>query len=284
MINYLSYSFAQHALIATTLIALLTGLISPLIIGRKMAFAVHGTSELAFTGAVAGLMVLNNPVVGALVGAVILAVLISSLGEKKEERDSNIGVVLAFGLAIGVLLLSFYQGFATAATNILFGNIFGVSISEIIILVLLAVVSITVVTIIFRPLVFASLDANVALASGVNVKLLGYLFLLILSLTATEAAQIVGTLLVLSLTITPGAAAVRFANSLGATLLVSIIASLFSADLGLLLSLQFSNLKPSVLIAMISFAIYISSRIYEKYRNHKEQLKLNRDPTTTLNE
>lgn len=276
MFNYLSYPFAQHALIATTIIALLAGFISPLIIGRKMAFAVHGTSELAFTGAVAGLMVLNNPVVGALFGAIVLAVLIALMGDKKEERDSNIGVVLAFGLAIGVLLLSFYNGFATAATNILFGNIFGISTDEIILLVILAVVFIITILTVFRPLVFASLDPLVAAASGVKVGILGYLFLLILSLTATETAQIVGTLLVLSLTITPAASAVRIASSLKSTMIISVLLSLFSADAGVLLSLQFTNLKPSVLIALISFSIYVIVRILEKLRS-KPILELAKD-------
>ena len=92
-----------------------------------MAFAVHGTSELAFTGAAAGLLVTDNPIGGALVGALIVAIVIGALGVRERERDSAIGVILAFGLGIGVLLLGYYHGFATAATNILFGNIFGVS-------------------------------------------------------------------------------------------------------------------------------------------------------------
>jgi ABC-type Mn2+/Zn2+ transport system permease subunit len=100
-----------------------------------MSFAVHGTAELAFTGAAAGLIVADNPVAGALAGSLVVAALIAALGARPRERDSAIGAILAFGLGIGVLLLGFYQGFATAATNILFGNIFGVSGSQLLILV-----------------------------------------------------------------------------------------------------------------------------------------------------
>jgi zinc/manganese transport system permease protein len=123
----LAQPFAQHALVAAALVAVTCGLIAPLVVIGGMSFAVHGTAELAFTGAAVGLLIANNPVAGALAGSLVVAVLISTLGARPRERDSAIGAILAFGMGIGILLLGFYQGFATAATNILFGNIFGVS-------------------------------------------------------------------------------------------------------------------------------------------------------------
>ena len=101
----LQQPFAQHALLAAALVAVSCGLIGPFVVTRGMAFAVHGTTELAFTGAAAGLLVANNPVVGALVGAVVVAGLIALFGAGQRERDSAIGVILAFGMGIGVLLL-----------------------------------------------------------------------------------------------------------------------------------------------------------------------------------
>src|SRR5205809_6294743 len=98
---YLSQPFAQHALAAGTLVAITCGLISPFVVTRRMAFAVHGTSELAFTGAAAGLVVADNALAGALVGAVVVAALIGVLGVEEGERDSTIGVILAFGLGMG---------------------------------------------------------------------------------------------------------------------------------------------------------------------------------------
>ena len=103
-----------------------------------MAFAVHGTSELAFTGAVAGLLVADNPVVGALVGAVVVATLIGALGQEVSDRDSTIGVILAAGFGLGVLLLGYYHGYASEALNILFGNIFGISSGQILLLAVIA--------------------------------------------------------------------------------------------------------------------------------------------------
>ena len=196
---YLSQPFAQHALIAGALVASTCGLIAPFVVTRGMAFAVHGTSELAFTGAAAGLLVADNALAGALVGAVVVAIVIGVLGVRERERDSAIGVILAFGLGLGVYFLGRYHGFATAATNILFGNIFGVSNTQLLGLVAIGLVVLAVIVTIYRPLLFASVDPEVAAARGVPVRLLGIVFLIVLAFTVTQAAQVVGTLLVLSL-------------------------------------------------------------------------------------
>jgi zinc/manganese transport system permease protein len=131
------------------------------------------------------------------------------LGSAERERNSAIGVILAFGLGVGVYLLSLYKGFATAATNILFGQIFGVSPGQIRLLTVIAIGVLIAMVVLYRPLLFASVDPELAKARGVRTRLVGLLFVYVLAITVTEAAQIVGTLLVLSLAITPAAAASR---------------------------------------------------------------------------
>jgi zinc/manganese transport system permease protein len=258
---YLQFGFAQHALEAAFLVAASCGLIGPFVISRSMAFAVHGTSELAFTGAVGGLLVGGNPLVGALVGAVVVAGLIGTMGRRPSERDSSIGVILAAGLGLGVYLLGFYHGFASEALNILFGNIFGVSTGQIVLLAGIALVVAVVMGVLWRPLLFASVDPDVALARGVRTGVLGLIFLFVLAITVTEAAQLVGTLLVLSLAITPAAAAQRLSASPTAVTGLSVLFAVVSAEGGLLLSFQFASVKPSVLIVAISFGIYAVSRL-----------------------
>ncbi len=105
----LAQPFAQHALLAAALVAVTGGLISPFVVTRGMSFAVHGTAELAFTGAAAGLLIANNPTAGALAGSLVVAGLIATLGARPRERDSAIGAILAFGMGIGILLLSYYR-------------------------------------------------------------------------------------------------------------------------------------------------------------------------------
>jgi zinc/manganese transport system permease protein len=256
----LEQPFAQHALLAAALVAVTCGLVGPFVVIRGMAFAVHGIAELAFTGAAAGLLIDDNPVAGALVGAVVVAALISAFGARQGERDSAIGVILAFGMGIGVLLLGFYQGFATAATNILFGDIFGVSGSQLVILTVICLIVMAVMGVCYRPLLFASVEADAAEARGVPVARLSLLFMVVLALSVTGAAQVVGTLLVLSLAITPAAAAQRLSASPLVIAALSIVFAVAAADGGLLASFQ-SNVKASVFITSVSFAIYVAARL-----------------------
>jgi zinc/manganese transport system permease protein len=257
---YLDQPFAQHALLAATIVAIACGLVGPFVVSRNLAFAVHGTSELAFTGAAAGLVIADNALVGALVGAVVVGGVIGALGVEERERDSTIGVILAFGLGLGVLFLSHYHGFATAATSILFGNIFGVSTGQLWLLLGLGVLVLAVLITIFRPLLFASVDPDGARARGVPVRALGIVFLLLLAVTVTEAAQVVGTLLVLSLAITPAASAQRLSASPLMVTGLSVLFALLAADGGILASLVATTTKPTVFVTSFSFAIYVIAR------------------------
>ena len=259
--SYLALPFAQHALIAGTLIALICGVLSPFVLIRQMAFAVHGAAELSFTGAAAGLVLLGDPVIGALCGSVVVAGLIGSLGDRPRERDSAIGVVLAGGLGLGILLLSQYQGFASAATSILFGDIFAISAGQIWLLVVLALAVLAGLSLLYRPLLFASVDPELAEASGVPTRLLGIAFLLLLAVTVTEAAQVVGTLLVLSLAIIPGAAAQRVASAPLAATAISVGIALVATDGGLLLALNGTTVPPTVFVTGISVSAYVVARL-----------------------
>jgi zinc/manganese transport system permease protein len=266
---YLSQPFAQHALLAVALVAVSAGLIAPFVVIRRLAFAVHGTSELAFTGAAAGLLVASNPVGGALIGSLVVASLIGWLGGR--DRDSTIGVILAFGLGLGVLLLSFYRGFATAATNILFGNILGISSGQLWLLLGLSLAAIVAMGILYRPLLFASVDPQVAMARGVPVRVLGLVFLYILAVTVTQAAQIVGTLLVLSLAITPAAAARQLSANPMVVMLVSIGLALVAGVGGLLASFALGTIKASVCIALLSFGLYMLCRLLRPPAGHRDE-------------
>jgi zinc/manganese transport system permease protein len=257
---YLDQPFAQHALAAGTLVAITSGLIGPFIVTRRMAFAVHGTAELSFTGAAAGLLVAADPVAGALTGSLVVATSIGVLGVRERERDAAIGIILAFGLGVGVYLLSLYHGFATEATNILFGQIFGVSTGQLLLLLGVALGVLVAMVVLYRPLFFASVDPEVAEARGVRVGLVGLLFLYVLALTVTEAAQIVGTLLVLSLAITPAAAAQRLSARPSVVTGLSVLFALLACDGGLIASLESNTVKASVFVTAFSFGIYVLAR------------------------
>lgn len=259
--DYLQFSFVQHALIAGALVAVICGLIGPFVITRRAAFAVHGTAELSFTGAAAGLVVADDAVAGALIGSIVVAAAIGLLAVRERERDSAIGVILAFGLGAGVWLLGKYHGFSNAATNILFGYIFGVSDDQIWLLLAVAGGVLVAMTVLYRPLLFASVDPDVAEARGVRGRLVGLAFLLVLAVTVTEAAQIVGTLLVLSLAITPAAAAQRLSARPAVVTGLSVLFALVASVGGLMASLETPSVKASVWITTISFGLYVVARL-----------------------
>jgi zinc/manganese transport system permease protein len=202
-----------------------------------------------------------NPVAGALVGSVVVAGLFGTLGNRPRERDSAIGVILAAGLALGVLLLSRYSGFATAATSILFGDLFGISTGDIVLLAVLAVVVLLVMSTIARPLLLASVDPDLAQARGVPTRLLGLAFLLCLCVTVSEAAQVVGTLLVLSLAITPAATARQLVLSPMKVGALSIVLVVAATDLGIVLALANPSVPPTVFVCALSFGAYLAARL-----------------------
>jgi zinc/manganese transport system permease protein len=262
--TYLQLPAVQHALIAATRVAIVSGLIGPFVITRRAAFAVHGVAELSFTGAVAGLLWANNAVLGALVGSLVVAAAIGVLGAREQERDSAIGVTLAFGLGVGVYLLSRSNGFARNAADILFGQIFGVSNGQLVLLLVVAGAVLFAMLALYRPLLFASVDPEVAEARGVPVRLAGLAFLFVLAVTVTEAAQIVGTLLVLSLAITPAAAAHRLSARPAVVAGLAVLFALLASDGGLLVSLtgmNRTNAPASAFITAISFAVYLLARL-----------------------
>lgn len=255
----LSFEFVVHALLAAAALGVVSGALAPLVVARKMAFAVHGTAELAFTGGAAALLLGVSIGLGALVGAVLAAILLAVLGQRDSERDSVIGVVLSFGLGIGVLLLFFHQGRTANKFSLLVGQIVGVGTTELALLAGCAVGVLLVLAVIYRPLLFASVDPDVATARGVPIRMLGPLFAVLVGVATALGVQTVGALLVLALMVTPGAAAARVtANPLLATLLAVIFAEVAVLG-GIVLSLA-PGVPISAFVTAISFVIYVVCR------------------------
>jgi zinc/manganese transport system permease protein len=203
--------------------------------------------------------------VGAVVGAVIAGLVFGALGLRRRERDSVIGVVLAFGLGLGVLLLGLYSGRASNKFGLLTGSIVSVDASNLWVLGGVAVVVLGTLAVIYRPLLFASTDPDVAVARGVPVRLLSPLFAVLVSLTTALAVPIVGAILVLSVTIIPGAAAARVTSSpLKATLLAVAIAEVALLG-GTVLSLA-PGLSISGYVATIAFVAYLACRVIGRTR------------------
>jgi zinc/manganese transport system permease protein len=254
--HLLRHDFVQQALVAAALLGLVAGLIGPFIVMRQMSFAVHGSSELSLTGAAFALLTGFEVGVGALVGSALAAALFGLLGQRARERDSVIGVVLAFGLGLAVLFIHLYPGRTGTSFALLTGQIVGVGYSGLAMLAAVCVLVIVVLTVCYRPLLFATVDPEVAAACGVPVRALGIVFAALVGVVAAQAVQIVGALLVMSLLIAPAAAAARVVTAPAAAIATSVLFAEFAAVGGIVLSLA-PGVPVSVFVATISFSIYL---------------------------
>lgn len=253
----LNVDFVQTALVASALLGIVSGIMAPLIVLRQMSFSVHGTSELALMGAAAALLFGLNVGVGAVVGSIIAAIVLALLG--MSQQDSAVGVVMSFGMGLSVLFIHLYPGKSSTAFALLTGQIVGVSHSSLGLLALIVAIVVLTVTLLWRPLLFASADPVIAASAGIKVRWMSILFAVLVGLTAAQSVQIVGALLVMALLITPGAAAVQITSSPVGAVLWSVLFAEVAAVGGLILSLA-PGLPVSVFVTSISFLIYLVCR------------------------
>lgn len=254
--HLLRHDFVQQALLAGVLLGLVAGLIGPFIVMRQMSFAVHGSAELSLTGAAFALLAGFEVGIGALVGSALAAALFGILGQRARERDSVIGVVLAFGLGLAVLFIHLYPGRTGTSFALLTGQIVGVGYSGLVMLAVVCALVMVVLGVCYRPLLFATVDPDVAAARGVPVRVLGIVFAALVGVVAAQAVQIVGALLVMSLLITPAAAAARVVSRPAAATVTSVLFAELAAVGGIVLSLA-PGVPVSVFVATISFLIYV---------------------------
>lgn len=257
--DLLSRTFVQQSLLALALLGVIGGLLGPMIVARQMSFAVHGAAELSFTGAAAALLAGVSVNLGGVIGAVLAAGVFGWLGSRARERDSVIGVVMAFGLGLGVLFLHLY-GRAGTGFALLTGQVVSVGTGGLVAVAITAAVVLAVLAVIYRPLLFASLDPRVATAAGVPMRTLSVVFAVLVGLAAAQGVQIIGALLVMSLLITPAAAAARLTASPTRQAMLSVVFALVASVGGLVLSLA-PELPVSVLVTSISFVIYVVCRL-----------------------
>lgn len=185
--HLLRHDFVQQALVAGVLLGLVAGLIGPFIVMRQMSFAVHGSAELSLTGAAFALLAGFEVGIGALVGSALAAALFGILGQRARERDSVIGVVLAFGLGLAVLFIHLYPGRTGTSFALLTGQIVGVGYSGLVMLAVVCALVMTVLGVCYRPLLFATVDPDVAAARGVPVRVLGVVFAALVGVVAAQA-------------------------------------------------------------------------------------------------
>lgn len=269
VINFENYGelipLVINSLWAGALLALIGGLVGVFVMHRELSFAVHGISELSFAGAAVFLLIGLDVVYGSVVGSFTAAAIIAILGERARDRNSIVAVLMPFGLGIGILALALYPGRAANKFGLLTGQIVAIDDPKLSAMITISIIVVAVLLVIWRPLSFASLDNDVAVARGVNSKLLGIVFIMLLGLAVAAAVQIVGALLVLALLVTPAAAALRLSTSQVMVPLLSVTFAMISMLGGTLLALG-GTLPISPYVTTISFFIYLVARVIAKVR------------------
>jgi len=253
------YTFMQHAFEAGTMVAIIAGIIGYFVVLRRSSFAAHGLSHAGFTGAAGAVLFGLNPIFGLFAFTMGGALLMATLGKHAANRDVQIGVVLAFMLGLGVLFISLYKGYATEAYSLLFGEILGISMTDVWITLIAGILVLAVFAVLYRPLLFTSLDEQVAEAKGVPIFGIGLAFMLLIAAATSIAVQVVGVLLIFSLMVTPAAAAQLLARRPVHGILISVLIALLSTWFGLFVSFYLPY-PVSFFITSATFLVYILVR------------------------
>ena len=261
------FHFMTNALIAGTIVAVTASAIGWFMVVRRQTFAGHTLSLIAFPGAAAAALAGAPVFVGYFVacGAGSLALAAVSGGEARSisQESAAIGSVQAFALGLGFLFVSLYHGLLTGLDSLLFGTFLGITDDQVLTLLVISVAVLVVLGTIARPLLFASVDADVARASGVPVAALSTGFLLLLGLAVAATSQITGALLVFALLVTPAATAQLITARPGVSLALSVAIGLLVTWLGLAIA-YFSIYPVGFYVTSLSFGLYVLVRLVRR--------------------
>jgi zinc/manganese transport system permease protein len=257
-IELLQQSFVENAFMAGTLIAIVSAIIGYFVVLRAQAFAAHALSHVGFAGATFAALVGISGLLGMSGFTVAAALGMGALGKRIRGRDVEIGMVLSFALGLGVLFLRLYTNSSSETVSVLFGSILSVTHANIVYTLILGIGTLIILAAIFRPLLFSSIDPEVAEARGVPTKALSIIFMFLLAITVAEAIQVVGVLLVFALIVAPAAAAQHLTRKPFSAIAIAIALGIVFTWGGLLLALA-TSWPVSFYIASLSALTYFAA-------------------------
>lgn len=252
----LTSPFMRSALVGGTIVALAAGLIGYFVVVRNTAFAAHALAHIGLPGAT-GAVLLGLPVaLGLGVFCVGGALIIGVLGNRRSDAEVATGTVLALATGFGLFFNSLATKSSSTMTNVLFGNLLAISREQLVTFAVLLVLLAACIGFIYRPLLYTSVNVEVAQAKGLPVRLLSMIFMALLGLAITMAVQAVGTLLLFALLVTPAATAIMLTPKPPTAMIISTVISVVSVWLGVAMSAMF-NLPPSFVIVTIACGVWL---------------------------
>lgn len=275
--DILSYEFIRNALIVGLLASISCGIIGTYVVIKRIVFISGGISHTAYGGIGLGYFLGINPMIGALGFTILAALGMGVVSYKSAQRsDTLIGVMWAFGMALGIIFVSLSPGYTTDLMSYLFGNILLVPSSDIWFLLILNIIILITVFALYEEFKAVSFDEEFAEASGLNVKLLNLVLLVLIALTVVVLIRAVGIILVIALLTIPAATAGRFTTKLLNMMIIAIILGMFFTCGGLLMSYIFDLPSGATIILLAGLVFFAVSYIlhWQEKKTVREEIKL----------
>jgi len=264
MIEILSLSFMQKALFVGIIVSFISGLVSVFVVLRKMSFIGAGISHAAFGGVAIGFFIGINPIITAIFYAIAVALGIDFVSRKgKISEDASIGIFFASSMALGIVLISLSRAYTIDLFGYLFGNILAITNYEVMLSVILAASVFGVIMLFLKEIFMTTYNEEIAQVSGVSVRSINTLFLIILAVSIVISIKIVGIILIAALFVIPGATAQLLAKNLYAMLIISCGVAVLSTILGLFISYEF-DIAPGGSIVLTATAVFLISLLFKK--------------------
>lgn len=261
------FEFMRNAFAAATIIAIVAGAVGYFLVLRGETFAGHALAHVGFPGATGAALIGLSPFTGLTIFTIVAGLGIGLLGER-AHRDVAIGMVLTLSLGLGLLFLHFYTAYASQATSLLFGNVLAIDRGTLAALAGLAAVSLVALGAIARPLLFASLQPELAEAKGLRLPLISALFMTIVAIATAATMQIVGVLLVFALMVAPAASAMRLTRHIGTGIALSVAFALAIAWASLFLAF-FTDWPTSFWITALGTLVFVAAAGWKRLASRR---------------
>jgi zinc transport system permease protein len=266
MIEFLSSSFMQKALFVGIVVSLISGLISVFIVLRRMSFIGAGISHAAFGGVAIGFFTGVNPIITAIIYSIAVALGIEFVSRRgKVSEDASIGIFFASSMALGIVLISLSREYNIDLFGYLFGNILAITDGEVILSFILAVLVIGLIVLFLKEIFITTYNEEIAQVSGISVRAINILFLILIAVTIVISIKIVGIILISALLVIPGATAQLFAKNLYIMIATSCGFAIISTVLGLFISYEF-DIAPGGSIVLTATILFLLSLLLKKIR------------------
>jgi zinc/manganese transport system permease protein len=256
------FPFMVNAFRAGTIVAVVAGGVGWFMVLRRQTFAGHTLAVVGFPGAAGAVLIGVSAQAGFFAFCIAAALVIAALPQSSQrsfsEESAVIGTVQSFGLACGFLFVSLYRGNLNGINALLFGSFVGITSAQVAVLAALGVVAIALLAVMARPLLFASIDPDVAAARGVPVRVLAAGFLVLLGAAAAATSQITGSLLVFALLVLPAATAQRITTRPGHGVVLSVVIALAVTWAGLTFA-YYSRYPIGFYVTTIAFGLYLAT-------------------------